>query len=454
MNAKSDTYEDRPTLSLHRLQLMHWFNVKGGKERSAIEKPLDTPELIKSRLEWVRKWYDILTNPNEVVTYLDEKWFYTTNRRRKIKTLPPGVHEEVGDDEVPQPKIRSRRFPVKSMFLGVVGRPNEEHNFDGKILLKRVSEEVEMKQNSTNQNFTDDVLVNSDLKSGGWKEVIDDLNITPHDATDLIADAYGLEDAVRTRLIFQYSTFIGNSGNKKTVTIDDNVVMAGINFRTHPSKDSPPRAIEPNDLTLKVQMYAGDMVEKDCSCDSDFMLKVMDDVGTAIREKYHWVSNEKECYLVMDNAGGHGTKAAIDEYVSYLLNNYNIVVVFQIPRSPYCNALDLGVWCCLQAAVEKRHQGRRCAVKALVNSVCETWDSEDISQSITNVFGRLKKVLVLICEGNGSNKYVEAKRGKKFADMTLPPVPQQQAETVEELNAAVECDLYEEEDYTEIGAFY
>ena len=67
--------------------------------------------------------------------------------------------------------------------------------------------------------------------------------------------------------------------------------MAGINIRINPAKESPPRAIEVKDLMLKVQMHAGDVVEKDCSCNSEFILKVMDDVGKATREKYHWVSN-------------------------------------------------------------------------------------------------------------------------------------------------------------------
>ena len=28
-----------------------------------------------------------------------------------------------GDDTIKHPQMRSRRFPVKSMFMGVVGRP-------------------------------------------------------------------------------------------------------------------------------------------------------------------------------------------------------------------------------------------------------------------------------------------------------------------------------------------
>jgi len=62
--------------------------------------------------------------------------------------------------------------------------------------------------------------------------------------------------------------------------------------------------------------------------------------------------NEK-LFLIMDNAGGYGTDDAIIEYTSRLRDVYNIEIIHQIPRSPFTNVLDLGVWCSLQAAVEK-----------------------------------------------------------------------------------------------------
>ena len=48
-------------------------------------------------------WYDILTYKFTNVTVLDEKWFYTTNRRRKIKKLPLGSGEVEGDDTTKHP---------------------------------------------------------------------------------------------------------------------------------------------------------------------------------------------------------------------------------------------------------------------------------------------------------------------------------------------------------------
>ena len=70
---------------MHPLQLYRWFVSNKGKELSPKEKPLDTPAHKSNRLIWVKDWYDVLTDKYANVAMLDEKWFYTTNRRRKIK---------------------------------------------------------------------------------------------------------------------------------------------------------------------------------------------------------------------------------------------------------------------------------------------------------------------------------------------------------------------------------
>ena len=44
-----------------------------------------------------------------------------------------------GDDTTKHPQMRSRRFPIKPIFMGVVGRPRPDKNFDGRIFLERIS---------------------------------------------------------------------------------------------------------------------------------------------------------------------------------------------------------------------------------------------------------------------------------------------------------------------------
>ncbi len=45
----------------------------------------------------------------------------------------------------------------------------------------------------------------------------------------------------------------------------------------------------------------------------------------------HWIPPEQEIYLVMDNAGGHGTEEAVDEYTRVLNEEYNIIILHQAP---------------------------------------------------------------------------------------------------------------------------
>jgi len=113
MNQKSGTPgENRPTICLSRKQLSIWFYQQGGKESSPVEKPLLTDEHKKNRVAWARKYFNLIVDPLKPVAFLDEKWFYTTNRRRKLKLLPKG-HNEIEIPKYQRPKIRSRRYPVK-----------------------------------------------------------------------------------------------------------------------------------------------------------------------------------------------------------------------------------------------------------------------------------------------------------------------------------------------------
>jgi len=158
MNSKSSVEtEERSSLSLHPFQVYRWFVARGGKETSPVEKPLDTP-------------------------------------------LQPG--EEEGDDFIPQPKMRSRRYPIKTMFMGCVGRPRKDKNFDGKIFLERISETslvTEQTRKTANQNFSDDVLVNSEIKNGAWRQYFVE-DMTFGELTMLMGEHYDLDEHIFERL--------------------------------------------------------------------------------------------------------------------------------------------------------------------------------------------------------------------------------------------------------------
>ena len=124
----------------------------------------------------------------------------------------------------------------------------------------------------------------------------------------------------------------------------------------------------------------------------------------------------------MDNAGGHGSAEAIDEYTNMLKGVYNIEIIHQIPRSPFTNVLDLGVWMSIQSIVERRHYLKRATTKALVNTVKQTWDGSNLDSVLLKVFDRLKVVLCNLLRDKGWNSMVEENRGMKHRGIKIETV--------------------------------
>ena len=177
------------------------------------------------------------------------------------------------------------------------------------------------------------------------------------------------------------------------------------------------------DLKLVVRTMRGNLIHEDCSCNLKFMKEAMVRVWEKLRQKFFWVKVNDPIYLVMDNAGGHGDKATVKEYTNLLKEKFKVIVIYQTPRLPYTNVLDLGFWAALQSKVEKVHYGRRGNTKSLVASVYETWRMEEFNFLLMRIFDRLKKVLVLIVEGNGGCDLVEKKRCRHFRNLDLWELP-------------------------------
>ena len=79
-----------------------------------------------------------------------------------------------------------------------------------------------------------------------------------------------------------------------------------------------------DDVCLQVRYCQGDMVAKSTTRDSIFMKGAMRRIGVALREKYHWVNLSTPIFLMLDNAGGHGTNQCIGGYVTMLKDEYNV----------------------------------------------------------------------------------------------------------------------------------
>ena len=107
-----------------------------------------------------------------------------------MKVLPPATFESVKDSFVTSPKTRSRRFPCKVMYMGIVGPPVEGLS-DGKVMMKRVSRLVTTKKQSYNQHFVSNYVTNNNLKQGHWKTLFPNIeDVTIGDFIDIIKETY------------------------------------------------------------------------------------------------------------------------------------------------------------------------------------------------------------------------------------------------------------------------
>ena len=85
----------------------------------------------------------------------------------------------------------------------------------------------------------------------------------------IVGDAYELEDYIIDRLEFSYKKLISKKGNAKYIPINnDDELLDDNHFKL-------------SEISLKVHNQEHDTVEKDCSCDSEYMLSAMNRVGEA-----------------------------------------------------------------------------------------------------------------------------------------------------------------------------
>ena len=78
-----------------------------------------------------------------------------------------------------------------------------------------------------------------------------------HDLKGLIGENYDLEEHIIDRLEFSYKQEVGNKGKSKVCVINDHEELISDNH------------FHMSNTMLKVRYKEGDIVEKDCSCDSN-----------------------------------------------------------------------------------------------------------------------------------------------------------------------------------------
>jgi hypothetical protein len=195
------------------------------------------------------------------------------------------------------------------------------------------------------------------------------------------------------------------------------------------------RLLTLEDLELRVKRLKGEEYEEDCTCDSEFMAEVLPEIGAEIRQIYtdNGTDEDRPIYLVMDNAGGHGTKDCIDEYVDMLWNQYKIKVIWQEPRSPETNLLDLGVWASIQSFVEKLHRGKRSDVNTLAHTIETAWNNYASEGVFERVYQRWVTVLGIIDRTEGNNEEVDNRKKEFLTALFQPPqTPDEPADDADE----------------------
>ena len=128
-------------------------------------------------------------------------------------------------------------------------------------------------------NFCDDALANEAIKYGEWRDLISLTDATVGNIIEDIAKSFNLDDYIIDRLEISYRTKIENNGNTTNVELEDGDIFSSMMIRTDDDKNILRRQLIITDLNIQVRNQIGDLVEEDCSCDSEYMLTTMERFG-------------------------------------------------------------------------------------------------------------------------------------------------------------------------------
>ena len=113
--------------------------------------------------------------------------------------------------------------PIKNMYLGVVARPRtftvgqfKGRSFNGRIMLERISKTKLVKSKTKHSRFSQDAIVNYDIKGGGWKKFYT-AGMSVQDMIDTIVYVHELDEYVAERLEFHYVHYTGTAKRSKNL---------------------------------------------------------------------------------------------------------------------------------------------------------------------------------------------------------------------------------------------
>ncbi len=186
--------------------------------------------------------------------------------------------------------------------------------------------------------FHHDHDINQLIVGGNSKRLHDDPTFTTAEILVLVAEYHELEDDVADDLCLRYVMHVGAERNERTITLRANNTIPQIIITT---LEGHKRERTNNDITISCFYPLGYLIEEEVSCNSPYMLEAMPTIGAEIHHRMPWVPLQEPIYLVLDNAGGHWTRGAVDQYTRALRNQFNVIIKQQPACSPGLNALDL-----------------------------------------------------------------------------------------------------------------
>ena len=129
----------------------------------------------------------------------------------------------------------------------------------------------------------------------------------------MITEEYALSEDIADHLTFSYHDYPNQNKTKKICHLKATNGKL-LENRCLTNEKGVKRELRLTDISLHVHYKAGEVVQRDITCDAGFMLGVTHKIGQSIRSKMKYVDAQKTIHLCMDNAGGHGTNAAKAEY--------------------------------------------------------------------------------------------------------------------------------------------
>jgi hypothetical protein len=192
------------------------------------------------------------------------------------------------------------------------------------------------------------------------------------DLRQLIVDVYGLDNDDKDLICLRYTTYSRNNVQAEVKVMGDEDTLE--NKRLW-QQDGLEQELTIADFDLFLRLPAGIVITEDINCDSNYTLQVTPLISAAICQQMPFEPQDETIYLVMDNAGGHGTEEATGEYTVCLQDDYHVEIIFQAAQSPEVNALDFGLWMSIQSWVQKQQfQFHKMTIAdALTVSVKEAW---------------------------------------------------------------------------------